>query len=300
MSTAIRNISARRLLDKADKLGESPIWDAENATLYWVDSVSRVIHIYDTIEESFAEIEAPSIIGSIGLGKSRTLVAGLVDGIYLVDLDRGAFSPLYCPTPQDPRIRFNDGKVDRQGRYVCGTMGVFAEPRGELFRIDHSGQAEVLANGLRISNSLCFSPDGGTMYFSDTLDRKIRAYAYDQVTGTLSHPRIHVDTSRFESGPDGSTIDSAGFLWVALVQAGKIGRFTPDGELERLVEAPTDMPSCVNFGGPDMATLYVTSIKDSGSGRAVSNHAFGGHIYALEGLGVTGLPEPRFGKQDTD
>jgi sugar lactone lactonase YvrE len=298
MSTALRNISARRLATKPDLLGESPIWDAQNAMLFWVDGMSRLIHIHDTVENTFREIKAPSIIGSIGLAMGRNLVAGLVDGIYLVDIDTGDFTPLYRPHPEDERVRFNDGKVDRQGRFVCGTMGIFAEPRGELVRVDHTGNAEILANGIRISNSLCFSPDGAIMYFSDSLDRTIRAYAYDKQDGTLDQPRVHVDTAPFESGPDGATIDSEGCIWVALVQAGKIGRFTPDGKLERLVEAPTDMPACVNFGGPDMATLFVTSIKDSGSGRAISSHPFGGHIYALDGLGVTGIPEPRFGLQE--
>ena len=297
MSTAPLKISARRLPTKPDLLGESPVWDAQNGILYWVDGMSCLIHMHDTVANTFSEIKAPSIIGSIGLAQGRQLVAGLVDGIYMVDLDSGDFTPLYRPDPQDERVRFNDGKVDRQGRFVCGTMGIYAEPRGELVRVDHTGKTEILANGIRISNSLCFSPDGRTMYFSDSLDRTIRSYAYDKDDGALDQPRVHVDTAPFESGPDGSTIDAEGCIWVSLVQAGKIGRFTPEGKLERLVEAPTDMPACVNFGGPDMSTLFVTSIKDSGTGRAISRHPFGGHIYAIEGLGVTGLPEPRFGDQ---
>jgi sugar lactone lactonase YvrE len=134
------------------------------------------------------------------------------------------------------------------------------------------------------------------MYFADSLDRSVRAYAYRPGDEPLEQPRVHVDTKPFNSGPDGATIDSDGFIWVALVQAGKIARFTITGELDRLVEAPTDMPSCVTFGGPDLDTLYVTSIKDSGTGRAISRHPAGGHVFAIQGLGVKGLPEPRFGQ----
>lgn len=299
MTKVARNVTARRISPTVDLLGESPVWDPLNATLYWVDGVSRLIRIHDTKAGTFRQIEVPSIIGSIGLASDGELVAGLVDGIYLVDIASGECTPLYkMPQPSD-RVRFNDGKVDRQGRFLCGSMGVRADALGELIRVDSNGKAEVLANGIRISNTLCFSPDGATMYFADGLDRKIRAYSYDKEEGALDQPRIHVDTAEFDSSPDGATVDSEGCIWVALVQAGKIGRFTPDGHLDCLIEAPTDMPSCVNFGGPDMSTLFVTSIKDSGSGRAISRHPHGGALYALEGLGVTGLPEPRFGLQQT-
>ncbi|MEM5473057.1 SMP-30/gluconolactonase/LRE family protein [Hoeflea sp. AS60] len=296
MTKIARNVTARRISPTADMLGESPVWDPQNATLYWVDGVSRLIRVHDTLAGTFSQIEVPSTIGSIGLGQDGKLVAGLVDGIYLVDIASGDCTPLYKLPKASDRIRFNDGKVDRQGRFLCGSMGVFAESCGELIRVDSNGKADVLANGIRISNSLCFSPDGSTMYFSDSLDRKVRAYSYDKDDGTLDRPRIHVDTAEFDSGPDGATVDSEGCIWVALVQAGKIGRFTPDGKLDCLVEAPTDMPTCMTFGGPDLSTLFVTSIKDSGSGRAVSRHPHGGALYALEGLGVTGLPEPRFGQ----
>jgi sugar lactone lactonase YvrE len=135
------------------------------------------------------------------------------------------------------------------------------------------------------------------MYFADSLDRTIRAYRYGPGDETAIEPRILVDTGPFNSGPDGATVDAEGCLWVALVQAGKIARFTPQGGLDRLIDAPTDLPSCVAFGGPDLSTLYVTSIKDSGSGRAISRHPDGGFLFAIEGLGVSGLPEARFGQQ---
>ncbi|WP_246022384.1 SMP-30/gluconolactonase/LRE family protein [Pararhodobacter zhoushanensis] len=284
-------IKAQRVGPSPDMLGESPLWDDRRQRLYWVDGVSRMIRFLDPSSGASGQMLMPSMIGSIGLCEDGRLVAGLFDGIYLVDLDADSLSPLYRPAIPSDRVRFNDGKVDRQGRFVCGGMGVFAEPVGELIRVTGDGQAEVLANGIRISNSLCFSPDGRTMYFSDSLDRFIRAYDYDD--GELSHPRVFADTQQFNSGPDGATVDAEGHVWVALVNVGKIARFAPSGKLERLVEAPTDMPSCLAFGGPNLDQLYVTSIKDSGSGRAISRHPQGGYLFALDGLGVTGLAEPR-------
>lgn len=288
-------LSARRVSPAPSLLGESPVWDPQNECLYWVDSVACKIHCHDLREGTFREWNLPSMVGSVGLSQGRRLIAGLHDGIYEIDLETSDLRTLFKFSEPDARVRFNDGKVDRQGRFLCGSMGVHADSRGELYRVTASGHAEVLANGLRISNALCFSPDGGTIYFADSLDRVIRAYRYSPHAEPLEQPRVHVDTRPYGSGPDGATIDSEGYIWVALVQVGKIGRFDPDGQLDRLIDAPIDMPSCVAFGGPDMSTLYLTSIKDSGTGRAVSRHPAGGHVFAIEGLGVTGIPETRFG-----
>jgi len=284
-----------RISATADLLGESPVWDCARQRLYWVDGFSRRVHGYEPASGATRDWTVPSTIGSVALGQGETLIVALVDGIYCLDVLTGAVTPLFQPVPADPRIRFNDGKMDRHGRFLCGSMGIHADPLGQLFRVDAVGGSAVLASGIRISNTLCFSPDGGTMYFADSLDRAIRAYQYGPGDEMPGEPRILVDTTPYNSGPDGATVDAEGHLWVALVQVGKIARFTPDGELDRLIDAPTDLPSCVAFGGADLSTLYVTSIKDSGSGRAISRHADGGFLFAIEGLGVRGIAEARFG-----
>ncbi|RRH73013.1 SMP-30/gluconolactonase/LRE family protein [Falsigemmobacter faecalis] len=289
-------LSARRISVTPSLLGESPVWDAENEVIYWVDGVGRKIHRHDTRRNSFDEWQMPSMVGSVGLAQGSRLITGLQDGIYEFDTESGDLTPHFQFAAPDERVRFNDGKVDRQGRFLCGTMGIHAEPRGELYRVSPGGKTEVLANGIRISNALSFSPDGRVMYFADSMDRSVRAYRYDSADGALQEPRIHVDTKPYGSGPDGATVDSEGYIWITLVQIGKIGRFDPEGQLDRLIDAPIDMPSCLSFGGPDLNILYMTSIKDSGTGRAVSRHPAGGHMFAIEGLGVTGIAEPRFGQ----
>lgn len=290
-------ITATRISPTPDMLGESPIWDDRINRLYWIDSIARSVRFHDPETGAFGAITLASAIGSIGLCADGRLVAGLVDHICLADPATGESEVLCRVDPPEERMRLNDGRVDRQGRYVVGGMGVFAEPVGKLIRVDRHGQAETLASGIRISNALCFSPDGRTMYHADSLDRFIRAYDYDAAgEDPLSAPRVFADTQQFNSAPDGATVDAEGFVWVALVNIGKIARFTPAGKLDRLIDAPTDMPTCLCFGGPDLGTLFVTSIKDSGSGRAISRHPMGGHMFALEGLGVRGLPEPRLGE----
>jgi sugar lactone lactonase YvrE len=287
-------IDMRCISDRADLLGESPVWDADNGWLYWVDGSSLLIRRWEPATGTFREWPMPSMVGSVALGQSSSLVVGLADGIYALNLDTSALSPLLRPEPSDPLVRFNDGKLDRQGRFLCGSMGIHADPRGTLWRIDVQGRSDSFANGIRISNALCFSPDGTTMYFADSLDRAIRAYPYSE--DGVGEPSIFIDTSQWHSGPDGATVDDEGCLWVCLIQVGKIARITPSGKLDRIIDAPVDLPSSIAFGGDDMTTLFVTSIKDSGSGRAVSQHPDGGRLFAIDGLRVRGIPEARFGQ----
>lgn len=288
-------IRIRCLSDKPDLLGESPVWDAENGCLYWVDGVSRLVRSFAPASGVFKEWLLPSMIGCVALGPGQSLVVGLVDGLYRLDLKDGKVSALFKPAINEPLVRFNDGKVDRDGRFLCGSMGIHADPLGRLWQLDATGRVSELANGIRISNALCFSPNGRIMYFADSLERRIRAYRYGTAAADIGSAQTLVDTSQWDSGPDGATVDSEGFLWVSLIQISKIARFTPAGALARLIDAPVDLPSSLAFGGPDMATLFVTSIKDSGSGRAITKHPDGGKLFAIDGLGVHGIPEARFG-----
>ncbi|BCH23891.1 SMP-30/gluconolactonase/LRE family protein [Mesorhizobium sp. L-8-3] len=287
-------LDVRCISERPDFLGESPVWDADNNWLYWVDGFSRLVRRWEPATGSFREWSTPSMVGSVALGLGDCVVVGLVDGIFSLDLGNSSLAPLLKPEPADPLVRFNDGKTDRDGRFLCGSMGIHADPRGILWRIDAAGRRDSLADGIRISNALCFSPDGATMYFADSLDRTIRAYPYG--ADGVGEPTILVDTAQWNSGPDGATVDSDGCIWATLVQVGKIARITPDGRLDRMIDAPVDLPSSVAFGGDDMATLFVTSIKDSGSGRAVSKHPDGGKLFAIDGLAARGIAEARFGQ----
>jgi sugar lactone lactonase YvrE len=289
MTLVIRLVS-----NETDLLGESPVWDSENRCLYWVDGVARRVRRHDPATGCFAEWSTPSTVGCVALGEGHTLVVGLVDGIYILDLNDGTTRPVFKPDPADPLVRFNDGKVDRDGRFLCGSMGVHADPLGRLYRVDGTGSVDVLADGIRIANALCFSPSGDTMYFADSLEGTIRTYPYSSGETPAGAPRILCDTTQWGSGPDGATVDEDGCLWVALIRAGKIARITPAGTLDRLIDAPVDLPSSLAFGGDNLATLFVTTIRDSGSGRAISKHPDGGKLFAIDGIGVRGLPEARF------
>ena len=141
-------IEMRCISDRPDFLGESPVWDVENGWLYWVDGFSRLVRRSNPATGIFSEWSTPSMVGSVALGKdASSLVVGLVDGLYALDLETGSVEALLKPEPTDPLVRFNDGKVDREGRFLCGSMGIHADPLGQLWRVDASGRSDVLANG---------------------------------------------------------------------------------------------------------------------------------------------------------
>jgi len=277
------------------RLGESPLWDSDAGLVYWVDSVAPAIWRHDpaTGEQSF--IPAPKPIGSIVLGRPGELVAGLADGAYRVQLDTGVFTPLALPDTLAPNERFNDGKADRQGRFVTGTMGTHLETGriGKLYRFSAGGAWEVLpTEPIEISNSTCFSPSGDTLYYADSLRHMLWAFSYDAGTGRLGEKRDFFDTAGFASAPDGATVDAEGHIWLALVQAQKLIRISPDGRVDRVVESPAPLCSCPAFGGQNLEILYVTSISDSG-GRLKSDVDASGRLMAFHGLGVRGIAETR-------
>jgi L-arabinonolactonase len=283
-----------RLNVAPDMLGESAVWDAVSEQLFWVDVVSRrvrALHLASGEERAWS---TPSYVGSIGLGGEDSLILAVQDGFYRLELGSSRIEPIVRLDDADPLMRLNDGKMDRSGRFLCGGMGLKADARGALHRLSAPGKLERLADGIRISNAICFSPDGSLMYFADSLSHKIMAYDYDRHGDHVGPPRLFLDTTPLKSAPDGATVDADGHLWVALVQSRQVARVSPAGDVVTTIGIPVDFPSCPAFGGKDMDTLFVTSIKDSGTGRMVSSHENAGSVFAISGLGVRGIPETRF------
>lgn len=291
MSIAITFVGTSR-----DQLGEGTLWDPLEQALYWVDIHAKRIHRHDPATGGTRSWELPDLVGSIGLAQPGHLVAALRDGFYSLNLTTEALRPLVRPEAGNPDIRFNDGKMDRQGRFLAGTMELApADPAaGKLYRLNADLTTEVLETGVRISNALCFSPAGDRLYYADSLAGAVWAYDYDGPTGRVTNRRIFADTAAMVgSAPDGATVDAAGHLWVALVNAQQLGEFAADGRLIRTIDLPIPYPTCPSFGGAKLDVLYLSAISDSG-GRLKTDHPDGGRLMAITGIGTTGLPEPRF------
>jgi len=277
-------------------LGESPLWDPLAQRLWFIDAHAGAIHIADPEGAIVSTWRYGQVIGSIGLAAGG-VVATMPDGLYRIDETTGASMPIASVPPADPRLRFNDGKADRHGRFLSGQMMIGADPEapplGGFYRFDRDGHAECLIHGIRLTNATCFSPDGTTLYMADSLEGVIRAYPYDGATGAIGARRDLVDCRVHGSPPDGATVDAEGRLWVALVLAQAIACYAPDGTLLDRIDTPIPFPSCPAFGGADMATLFVTSIANSGH-RLVTDHPDGGRLLAITGHGARGLAEGRY------
>lgn len=280
-----------------DQLGECPLWDDQAQALYWIDSHAQLVRRLVPASGAYREWHLPTAIGSIALCDSGRLLVALAHGFSYLDLESGAVTPLAGVTHVAERIRLNDGRTDRAGRFVCGSLVMGRnEPLAALYQVDARGQVQQLAQGFAISNAICFSPDGQWLYYTDSRTRKILRYAYDSASGRTGQPTVWVDTAPLNSAADGATVDSEGGLWTALVETGQMARFLPDGSLDRLIAMPVRHVTCPCFGGPDLDVLYVTSISNSGNALK-DEHPDAGALFAVHGTGVRGLREVRFADQ---
>lgn len=283
-----------RLSAEPDALGESPLWDVRSDCLWWIDGVACKIrrkHWRDGQWLTTESFDLGEHIGSIALAAQGGLVVALERSIAHWDPSVSPDAVALIEANQDARVRLNDGKSDRQGRFVCAGMGRLADPLGSLLQLDERCRLTVLATGLNVGNGVCFSPEGTRLYFSDTPARRMFCCDYDPLSGVASPPREFLNTESFGSGVDGATVDSQGRVWCALIRAAQIACFDPSGALLHSFAAPVDLPSSLAFGGPELRTLFVTSIRDSGTGRTVSTHPLGGHLFAIDGLDAVGIAE---------
>ncbi len=292
MTTSSTEIRTEIIGTTRDRLGECPLWDTRDQSLYWIDSKARLVRRLRNGD--YSEWATPSDVGSIALTQRGRLVLSVEDGFHLMDLGTGATRRLAEVKHKGPSMRMNDGRTDRQGRFVAGSMVMGRHDKdGAYYRLDTDGSATQLFDGIALANATCFSPDGRTLYHADSFSDTVSAVDYDPATGAVGPRRAAFNTRPHGSAPDGTTVDADGNLWVALVQANKVGCFTPAGELLRLLDSPAPYPTCPCFGGPELDILYVTSISNSGN-LMKSEHPDAGAMVAYHGLGARGLPEVLF------
>ncbi|RFA27182.1 hypothetical protein CAI21_15135 [Alkalilimnicola ehrlichii] len=285
----------RCVLDAKAAIGESPVWAADEQALYWIDILEPALYRFDPATGAQSTWLLPEVVGSIGLRAGGGVVLALSTGLHLLDLDSGALSFL-APDPEDdePATRLNDGKVAPDGRFWFGSMddAQHNQTIGGLYRLDADHTCHPILNGVAISNGLAWSPDGQTMYHSDTSRQVINAYDYDLDTGNISNPRILAEGDA-TGRPDGGATDMEGYYWSAGVSAGVLNRWSPDGRLDRRIELPCPRPTCPCFGGPDMKTLFVTSLRAGLSEAELAKWPQSGGIFALD-VDTPGVPVARY------
>jgi sugar lactone lactonase YvrE len=284
----------RCVLQARALLGEGPLWDPEDRALYWVDVKGQMVHRFDPSTGRDMRWPTPEPVGSLARRAEGGLVVALRSGFHFLDLDSGAIQAVCTPEPDRPENRLNDGKPDRRGRFWAGSMhDPETAATGALYRLDPDGTCHRMIDGVIISNALCWSPDGRTMYHADTIRRTVWAWDSDPERGEIANRRVFVTLSGNEGNPDGATVDAEGFVWLAHWGGWQLTRHDPAGRTERVVRLPVQCPTCPAFGGPDLGMLYVTSATIGLSASELVAQPCAGGILALD-PGVRGLPEARF------
>ena len=277
------------------QIGESPLWSARDQAWYWVDISARRIWRHDGTSRYW---ECPEMVACLAQAADGSFIAGMERGLYRVFLDEAPLARtelLSCPPELGPGMRFNDGRCDRQGRFWSGTMlmdNPAARPDGYLYRFSVAqGLSAPVVDQLLVSNGLAWSPDGRTMYLSDShmSSQQVWAFDYDIDSGMPGVRRLFVDMRQHPGRPDGAAVDVDGCYWTCANDAGLLLRFTPDGKLDRTISLPMAKPAMCSFGGPGLDTLMVTSIS---AGQATDDEWIGATL--LLRPGVCGIAETAF------
>ncbi|MFN3145476.1 MAG: SMP-30/gluconolactonase/LRE family protein [Paracoccaceae bacterium] len=282
----LRPIGAQR-----DILGECPLWDDRAGVLWWVDIRRPAIRRLDPATGAVDTFAVPDLVGAIALTEGPRLAVAMGRAVSLWRPGSDVFEPLATLGDMPLGHRFNDGRVDRQGRFWVGTMhNLTRAAEGTLYRLEGGALVPVLS-GIRIPNALAWSPEGSTMYFADSLSHGIDAFDLDPATGAPTRCRRFADAMP-PAFPDGATTDTQGHLWYAEFNGGRVVRRAPDGRVSAVIETPVDRPTAVAFGGPDRRTLYITTTSQNMTEAERAAAPLAGALLAMQ-TGVAGLPEPR-------
>lgn len=280
----------RRVIDFPLKVGESPTWDDRTGDLWLVDILAPAaicLHANGQVDR----YDMPHKIGCLALCESGDIAVALENGVHLLNPKTGTMKLLCNPDGGRPDSRLNDGKVGPDGCFWVGTRDEAIPQTGNarLYRVMPDGSfTTIIDGGLLTSNGLAWSPDGRTMYHSDSSGLFAQVFDFDPQKGVTGPPRRLHDFAPEEGRPDGAAMDANGFYWIAGILSGGVNRLSPEGEVVEIYKMPAKSPTMPCFGGPDLATIYVTTLSTDNNGTF--EH---GTLFAFE-AGVRGTPVHRF------
>lgn len=286
----------KAIVDCKTVLGEGPLWDTREQKLYWIDSYGAKIFRSDENGGGVESWDVPAKIGSLALRAGGGAILSLADGFYLFDFETGKAELMHSVKHKADTVRINDGKVDQRGRFVSGSIEITeTAAAAELYSVGVDHSVRKIDDNIVVSNGPCWSPDGSIFYFADSRSRAIWAYDYDLATGDATNKRKFCDFGPEDGLPDGATVDAEGYVWSAGVYKSKIHRFAPDGRRVLTIAMPVVCVTSVMFGGRNLDRLYATSMSEAPVPGIVETGPLAGSLFVIDGLGIKGLPEYRYG-----
>jgi len=283
-----------------NRLGECPLWDPRNNCLYWIDIEQSLFCSYcpDSGDVTFHVLEIPMY--ALALDARHGLVAGTDTGFVFYDPEVNHYEQIAEVIIGEPERRFNDGAVDRRGRFWAGTLDRDRTPTNHLYRLNPDLTVRTMESGIIQSNGIDWSPDGRTMYLTDTRRRTIYAYDFDLERGEIANRRAFITTpdDPAEGSPDGLVVDAEGFIWSARFRGWKLVRYDPLGKIERQVRLPVQRPSSMVFGGKNLDELYITTASIEVPEEELSNNPMAGGILRIR-PGVKGKKPEAFGERES-
>ncbi|HEY0704796.1 MAG TPA: SMP-30/gluconolactonase/LRE family protein [Candidatus Acidoferrales bacterium] len=282
-----------------DVCGEGAVWHAAENAVYWVDINRFLIHRYRLADAAvFSWIFEVPVTALSLTDRDDVLLVVLGSQVMLWEPATDTRHPPLFKYDAWPGVRLNDARSDPRGSLWMGSMRNNIAPDGSaiefggtdgvLMRLDADGKTSVWRKDIGISNTFVWSPDRRHFYFADSIANVIWVYDYDFATGAISNERPFFEG--FDRGlPDGSAMDSEGFLWNCRYYGNCVVRVAPDGKVDRVVEMPVKNITTCCFGGEDLRTLFVTTA----SAHAALGDRLAGSLFAIR-TEVKGQAENRF------
>jgi sugar lactone lactonase YvrE len=267
--------------DRVCTLGEGPLWHPERGQLFWFDILGKRLLTRDG--KGPREWQFNEMVSAAGWISRDELLIASETALFRFNLETAARTDLVALEADNPATRSNDGRADPQGGFWIGTMGKRGgdDPGlGSFWRYYH-GELRRLYEGITITNSICFSPDGRTAHFSDTATERVMRVALDADGWPVGTPELYLDLKAEGLNPDGAVIDASGVMWLAQWGASRVAAYAPDGSLLRTVEFGAPQTSCPAFGGADGRTLFCTTALE---GLSAADHPDAGKTFAAPGI----------------
>lgn len=272
-------------------LGEGPRWDTKQAALFWVDIEAGKLQRLEPDSGAYEAHDVTPPLAMLSFTADEALLLAVGHELGFCKPGAAAWRAA-ARVDIDPAVsRFNDGAVDPQGRLWIGTMGGGA--RNKLYRVDADLSITEMESGIGVANGIDWSPDGRTMYFTDSAQRTIYAYDFLSEEGLIRNRRVFAQVAESAGVPDGLAVDSAGHIWSAHWDGWRLTRYDPAGNVDYVLEMPVQRPTSPAFGGADLTDLYITSARTGLTAAELVDQPLAGGLFRVQ-TAVAGRPGNRF------